>query len=534
MRALLIASKTAAGGPCDDGADHRMYPRTSPYAGVRAGSMGNLRLLLTLALGPFLGAGCRPAGVGPIPSDIKGIQSGWVLDDAPGVDSGFQLSFDRYPGILPAITDLGAAWYRLEFRVTPRAVERARRRRAALGLAPECERRCVPEDLGWDADLLAAYGRALDDLRERHINVLGLVSNATIAASQAKQLAGSAEADSGDGDNAYIQNLGSVVLPMLLRRFGDRIHAWEIGNEPDVWTQASPYGAVPESRARPVPGGSFIYPSNFAQLLRRAFYAARAAEEEGVPPVALVSGGLLSMNMWNDDPASPGAGAGLFHNAAGVYLQAFVRAGFTSAGWGRIVQQFHRLPMDGWGLHLYVSQDTPDIQRDPWNNFGRYAAAFQAMTGAVAEGYLGAGHALPIWVTELGFGTPVARVPLDDRSDSLRAKYWPSEADGLELAYDCLAQLQTGAPVFWFTLFDVPNADIESGLFTPVWGTATFAPLTPKPAAARYRQIGVQPASFDCRRTAPETPRRRVRCKVQPAAAGTRTGEPFSGQCDSQ
>jgi len=500
--------------------------------GLRA--VRTLKLFLGLGLS-LLGISCRSPEVrqiSPVAIQIRGIQSGWVLQDGPGADSGYQVTFDRYPGILPAIVGLGARWYRFEFRVPATAVARARRRREALGLPPACRAQCSAEDLGWDESLLKAYDRALDTLRARDIQVLGLISNATVMAPQAEQLVNSAEVAGGEGDNGYIANLGSVVFPALLRRFANRIQVWEIGNEPDVWTQRNAFGLTTEGiKAGELPGGSFIYPSNFAQLLSRTFYAARAAEKRGAPPLKTVSGGLLSMNRWDDGPASPARDAALFHNAAGVYLQAFVAAGFAHAGWRTIVKRYHRFPMDGWGLHIYVSQHTREPARNPWESFGRYVAAFQDMTGLLSENHLGSGRTLPIWVTEVGFGSPVARIPVTERSDSLRARYWGYAADGLDLAYQCFAQLETQAPVFWFTLFDVPNSGIETGLFTPAWGTPHFAPLTAKPAADRYRSVGKAAGSLDCRRTVPGRPPHRVLCDVQLSPAGSRGNMPYAGQC---
>jgi hypothetical protein len=244
-----------------------------------------------------------------------------------------------------------------------------------------------------------------------------------------------------------------------------------------------------------------------------------------------VSGGLLAMNRTDDGPSSLLRDAALFENSAGVYLHAFVGAGLAHAGWRRIVKRYHRLPVAGWGLHLYVSQDTPALAANPWTNFGRYLTAFQDMTGRLSRKHLGRNQTLPTWITELGFGTPLARFPVSDRTDSVRARYWSYEAEGLEVAYQCVAQIETGAPVFWFTLSDVPNAEIESGLFTPFWGTPQFAPLTPKPAADRYRSIGAGARTVNCYRTVPSGHPRRVRCGTRHESPGSATLAPLTGQC---
>lgn len=493
--------------------------------------------LSRLAVCTATAASCGPSHVtGPVPSaaDLKGLQSGWVVDAAPDLDSGYQVLFDKYPAILSSVVALGARWYRLEFRVPPAGLARARRRREARGQAAECGTQCSAQDLGWDEALLDSYDRAVQSLRARKLEILGLISTATVLAPQAERLANSGELTGRDGDNAFVAHLGSVVFPLLLRRYGDRIHVWEIGNEPDVWTLRNPYALTGDDLASgKLPGGSFMFPSNFAQLLRRTFEAARAAEQAGAPPIRTVSGGLLAMNAWKDEATSPGGGRGLFRNSAGGYLHAFVKAGFAHAGWGAIMARYHRLPIEGWGLHLYVHQETPHLALDPWTNFGRYVAAFQSMTQQLSAKHLGPGKpGLPIWVTELGFGTTLGTIPAEARSDSVRSLYWSYQAEGLELAYQCLAQLRTGAPVFWFTLFDIPHAQIESGLFTPVWRTPEFAPLTPKPAAARYLALGTGgDPGVDCRRTSSGVLRGRVECKLTAQPIRDAPGEPVEGEC---
>ncbi len=466
--------------------------------------------------------------------NIKGIQSGWVLDEGSDHGPGYQTAFERYPEVLNTIERLGAGWYRFEFRVPPRSLRAAGRRRESLGLEPDCGTNCSPEDLGWDEELLSAYDRALDELVGRNIKVLGLISNATIAAPQSRWIENSSEMSGGDGDNPAIDNLGSVVFLLLLERFADRIQTWEIANEPDVWTNNHAFELTAEDLASgQVPGGSFMYPSNFAQLLAKAFYAARAAEEKGAGSITIVSGGLLAMNSWKDDRSQALREEALFHNVSGSYLYAFVDAGVRHAGWTEIIARHGRLPIDGWGLHLYVSQQQQNISADPWSNFGRYIAAFQDMTRALSTRHLRVRRRLPVWVTEIGFATQMSTVPQTQQDASPRGLHWSRQAKALELAYRCLNQLNPGTPAFWFTLFDIPHEQIMSGLFTPVWGTPDFAPLTEKPAAHTYHELQPAPrALHDCRQSGSAGARTRgVRCEVIRRPLAQTRGDPFSGKC---
>src|SRR5436190_1540360 len=73
----------------------------------------------------------------------------------------------------------------------------------------------------------------------------------------------------GNGDNKYLQKFSSKAAVTLAAHFKDRVSAWEIWNEPNAWT-SSPSSGVYQ-------GGSFIYPSNFAWLLRHVYEGTHAA-----------------------------------------------------------------------------------------------------------------------------------------------------------------------------------------------------------------------------------------------------------------
>jgi hypothetical protein len=97
-----------------------------------------------------------------------------------------------------------------------------------------------------------------------------------------------------NGDNPYIRAFASNAVAVLAKHFsgttvaGDgtpvpRIDSWEIWNEPNAYTGR-------DARGNPT-GGSYVYPSNFAWLLKRSYAAVVAAQPAGAQVIA---GGLFA------------------------------------------------------------------------------------------------------------------------------------------------------------------------------------------------------------------------------------------------
>jgi hypothetical protein len=98
---------------------------------------------------------------------------------------------------------------------------------------------------------------------------------------QSQWTANNTENTGGNGNNTYIGNFVSNAAKPLANHFKTRITEWEIWNEPNAWwfNQGTVYS-----------GGSFLYPSNYAQLLKRS----RDAIKSISPSARIIFGGLLA------------------------------------------------------------------------------------------------------------------------------------------------------------------------------------------------------------------------------------------------
>ena len=264
-----------------------------------------------------------PASPQPTPAPppahppIAGLDQGWALDN-----DGRPLVSDAQ---IRATRRAGARYVRINFR---------------LGNAPD-----------WaDRALLAGYDAVVDRYRAAGIGILALVNQEATRSSQANWTANNRENGHGSGDNHFITTLyvQGALLP-LLRHFHDRIGTWELWNEPNVYRSCS--GTV-------CTGGSFIYPSNFAALLRRSYAAIKdpAPAGLGLSAVKLIAGGLLSHSIGG--VLSP-------DNAAAGYLRSTYEMGIYASGWRQFARNHAgRYPLDGLGQHLYIDQNLLTTRTD--------------------------------------------------------------------------------------------------------------------------------------------------------------------------
>jgi len=113
----------------------------------------------------------------------------------------------------------------------------------------------------------------LTSIKAAGLKVLGLIDPGTSTPSgQRDWSAGSAEAGSGTGQNVFMDGL-IAKFKQAAAQYAGLVAAYEVWNEPNAWTMA------------PGQGGSYIYPSNWAYLLKNIYpLAAR---------VPVVSGGLF-------------------------------------------------------------------------------------------------------------------------------------------------------------------------------------------------------------------------------------------------
>lgn len=293
----------------------------------------------------------------------------------------------------------GAQWVRLHFRLN-------RKHRS------------------WDPTLLRLFQQVVHNLEAESISVLGLVTYESLEGRQEDWIQNSAEVGGGSGDNPYLVRWTEEAFIPLLKRF-PTVRAWEVWNEPNCWTQHAP------GDAKALPGGYYLYPSNFAWLLRRAYVAARSMPH----PPQVVAGGLLAADFTKDVDS----------NVAGPYLRAVFEAGRKSAGWDEIAQRYGGPPADHWGWHPYVAGGS-------WVPSGLLQSYTEAFA-RVVDGAVFGGRPWSIWITEIGW--PTTQGGLSELG----------QAQNLAMAMNTLERAPRVGPVFWFKMRDEPSAELLFGLF---------------------------------------------------------------------
>jgi hypothetical protein len=328
-------------------------------------------------------------------------------------------------GVAAKIAESGVAWVRLNFR-----------------LGPNLKDWTETKTFGFSA--LSRYDAIVDSALDHNLRVLGLLCNEAwhSKSEPGDWKAGSAEVGRGTGDNAYIREFAANAAATLFAHFAGRIGYWQIWNEPNATT-------------------TYLYPSNFAWLLRRAYVAAK---DIGSPSLGIVSGGLLSTHSMTSKTLTAA-------NTGATYLRDTYRRGKANAGWESVKTAYGSYPLDAIGQHLYIDQ---------WGSTS--AARVEQAVGLMHSAYVaeeGGASSKPIYVTELGWATNNVQAPV--------------QAQNLKAAYLRLKQLPYTPLTYWFFLQDVPSAGLYHGLLKsdgsqkPAWAAfceANEIGVLPQPQSA--------------------------------------------------
>ena len=259
----------------------------------------------------------------------QGLQDGWAVGDS-GQITGGQLLSDE----LGYIQSAGAGWVRVNFRLG---------KCFATWTSIGCN--------GLTA--LQTYDQVVANIQAKNLKVLGLVTSEAWPGQQSDWTANSVENAGGNGSNAYISgfvlNAAGVLASHYNGTNGALIAQWEVWNEPNAWTSNPSPGVYA--------GGSFIYPSNFAQLMIQARSAIKTANANSV----VVSGGLLGLDSGGSHKGahngykgnSGGGSCPSTRSSGGDYLCSMYRMGWQHAGWVKGAG-----PFDAIGQHLYINQAT--------------------------------------------------------------------------------------------------------------------------------------------------------------------------------
>src|SRR5258707_5774939 len=191
----------------------------------------------------------------------QGLQGGWAVNDSGQIQFTHSLSSEY-----AIIQQAGAGWVRIIVRLgacfsdwtTPTTT---------------CQRTAYARTAS------SIYDTVVNDALSNHLTVLGLLSNESWPGTQGDWTANNTENTGGDGSNAYIQDFAASAAGYLATHFTGKITQWEVWNEPNAWTSNPSPGVYT--------GGSYIYPSNFAWLLKDSYTAIKNASASDV----VISGG---------------------------------------------------------------------------------------------------------------------------------------------------------------------------------------------------------------------------------------------------
>ena len=360
-------------------------------------------LILTLALNSALASVAFAATSeppAPPTKDGQGLQFGRAIDD-----HGQILLTDQ---VAKLIADSGARWIRINFRLGSH----------------------FPD---WTTPVggvtaLNVYDQVVQHAQHYGLQVLGVLSNEAWLGSQSQWQENNAEVAGGGGINPYIQGFAQKAAVVLAQHFKGRVDWWQVWNEPNI-------------------NPTFIYPSNFAQLLAQVYTGVKAA---GVTTARFISGGIQCGNDSDGAITADSCGAN--------YLKQTYAQGRNLADWERIKTNYGSYPFDGLGEHIYLDQSRRTTS-------SRIGTTLQLLHDAqvMAEG---SALGKQTYITESGWSTSLVSEQV--------------QAANLQTEYDVFQSTSYVQTAFWFFLRDEPGANLYYGLLRP--------DSSKKPAWTAYQQ----------------------------------------------
>lgn len=278
-----------------------------------------------------------------------------------GADNGWAINNDGSPIYTPQkcaqIAAGGVGWVRIGFRT-------------------------IPGHTDWinDAMLIADYDTVVNNIRAAGMQIIAGINYESYAGSQADWCANNYEHTGGNGSNAFTAGFTSHAAEPIIKHFHDRIKNWEIWNEPNAWTSSAPGGYYS--------GGTYLYPSNYSQLLAGTFDTVK--EYDNIKDVNLIFGGVFGHSI-NNVYSYGNAGAQYIDDTYNVGINGVGSFAYTKNRWGVY-------PVDAIAVHVYIDQggntSTAEFQQYlDWDH------------SAYTKWELPAGQNKKIWITEFGWAT---------------------------------------------------------------------------------------------------------------------------------
>jgi hypothetical protein len=342
-------------------------------------------LLLLVFIG--MAAPLRPAQA--VAMGNQGLQYGAVIDDTGNI-----LFTDEAAAKIAAS---GAGWIRINFR---------------LGNGYFLDWTDTTQH-GYSA--LSRFDTIVTTARNHNLKILGELSNEAWNGWQSLWQVNNAEVAGGNGDNTYLQQFSRQAAVVLAQHFAAQITDWEIWNEPNQ-------------------PATYIYPSNFAQLLAHVYTDTRAA---GITTVRFVSGGITSIQDNNGRITAASSGAN--------YLSQTYTQGKALALWNTIKLNTGSYPLDSIGQHIYIDGFAK-------TSATKIRSALKFMHDAYVQGEGGTTTKKTV-VTEFGWST--------------RNVLEKTQASNLQTAYTEYKQTAYVQNAYWFFLRDEQGPGLYFGLLRP-------------------------------------------------------------------
>ncbi|MBI2011506.1 hypothetical protein HYS91_01935 [Candidatus Daviesbacteria bacterium] len=361
-----------------------------------------LYFLIIFLLFTFLSLPATTLAAGPM-----GVQFGAPID---GTTKQLYLT----DAVADQLAKSGAGWVRLNFIVSPYGSD--------------------------NSEFYSVYDGIVNRLRSRGLQIVGLMSNESWPGSQQDWVANNNEKRGGDGYNTYIDKYGYAFARMA-KHWEGKIKYWEIWNEPNAYSQDP--NQNPDS-----PGGSFIYPSNFAAMLTHAHSQVHYYNKIDVQ---IISGGIFGHDISGFAPGPAGAD----------YLSDTYNMGINQTGkfaWAKAT--YGTYPLDAIGQHIYINQWPSNSVLDT-TAFLNYINYYQD----VIKKWEGVFSNKKIWITEFGWAT-------NNMSES-------QQASNLEKAFKIIKGKGVVDSALWFKLEEDPKAGLYFGLYR--------ADGTQKPSYSKFK-----------------------------------------------